>query len=222
MKSVVSIAGSDSSGGAGIQADIKTIAAHRLYAQAVVTTLTAQNTTGVYGVAEVEPSFIAQQIDVVFDDIVPDAVKIGMVSSAVIIETIAERLVVNNAQHVVVDPVMIATSGSRLISEGAIEALKRRLIPLAEIITPNLPEAEVLCGHSIKSQSDMEKAGKHLAHLSKSAVLVKGGHATSIADDVLVFADGKVCWIYGEYVDTQNTHGTGCTLSSAEIGRAHV
>lgn len=215
MKSVLSIAGTDSSGGAGVQADIKTITAHRLYAQAVVTALTAQNTTGVYGVEEIDPGFVAQQIDVVFDDIVPDAVKIGMVASPAIIKAIADRLVANKAQHIVVDPVMVATSGSRLISEDAIETLKTKLIPLAEIITPNIPEAEVLWGNPIKTPADMEQAGKELTELLQGAVLIKGGHATNTANDLLITADGVLHWIYGEHIDTKNTHGTGCTLSSA-------
>lgn len=215
MKAVLSIAGSDSSGGAGIQADIKTIAAHKLYAETAITALTAQNTTGVYGVVEVDPEFVAQQIDVVFDDIRPDAVKIGMVSSAAIIEAIAERLVANKAKNIVLDPVMVATSGARLIDDGAVEALVAKLLPLADIVTPNIPEAEVLCGRAIASDEDMESAAKELAEKTSGAVLVKGGHGTERADDVLVTEHGRVVWLRHKRIETENTHGTGCTLSSA-------
>ncbi|MEG0375248.1 MAG: bifunctional hydroxymethylpyrimidine kinase/phosphomethylpyrimidine kinase [Raoultibacter sp.] len=215
MKAVVSIAGSDSSGGAGIQADIKTIAAHKLFAETVITALTAQNTTGVFGVLEVDPAFVAQQIDVVFDDIRPDAVKIGMVSSSAIIEAIAERLEANNAKSIVVDPVMVATSGARLIDDDALEALKQKLIPLADIVTPNIPEAEVLCGHAISNDEDMEAAAKEIAAMTNGAVLVKGGHGSNRADDVLITEHGRVVWLRHKRIETDNTHGTGCTLSSA-------
>lgn len=215
MEAVLSIAGSDSSGGAGIQADIKTIAAHRLYAETVITALTAQNTTGVYGVVEIDPAFVAQQIDVVFDDIRPDAVKIGMVSSAAIVEAIADGLVANRAKNIVLDPVMVATSGARLIDDGAASALMEKLLPLADIVTPNIPEAEVLCGRSISSEEDMEAAAKELAEKTSGAVLVKGGHGAARADDVLVTEHGRVVWLRHKLIETENTHGTGCTLSSA-------
>ena len=215
MKAVLSIAGSDSSGGAGIQADIKTIAAHGLYAETVITALTAQNTMGVYGVLEVDPSFVAQQIDAVFDDIRPDAVKIGMVSSSSIIDVIADRLAAHEAKNIVVDPVMVSTSGARLIDDEATEALKAKLIPLADIITPNIPEAETLCGFTIASEEDMEAAARQLAELTSGAVLVKGGHGSQRADDVLVTEHGRVVWLRHKLIATQNTHGTGCTLSSA-------
>ena len=215
MKSVLTIAGSDSSGGAGIQADIKTIQAHRLFAQSVITALTAQNTTGVYGVHDVPPEFVSQQIDMVFDDIRPDAVKIGMVSSAEIVSAIADALVRNKAQNVVVDPVMVATSGSELASDGAIIALRKELVPLATVITPNVPEAEVLSGGRIVSRADQEQAACAIARATGVAVLVKGGHGENDANDVLARPDGAVVWFEGERIDNPNTHGTGCTLSSA-------
>ncbi len=215
MKAVLSIAGSDSSGGAGIQADIKTIEAFGLFAETAVTALTAQNTTGVFGVVGVEPDFVAAQIDAVFDDIRPDAVKIGMVSSAAIIETIAACLVRHGAQNVVVDPVMVATSGSRLIDDGAVEALTQRLLPLADVITPNMPEAAVLCGFPVENEDDMERAARYLSTRGRGVVLVKGGHREDTADDVLVAPGGSVVWLRAGRVATKNTHGTGCTLSSA-------
>ena len=215
MKSVLSIAGSDSSGGAGIQADIKTIQAHHLFAQTAITALTAQNTTGVYGVLDVEPAFVAQQIDVVFEDVRPDAVKIGMVSSPAIVDAIAEALVRNGAANIVVDPVMVATSGSELSSNEAVVALREKLIPLATVITPNMPEAEVLFGAHIENAADQERAAVEIARATDVAVLVKGGHGENDANDVLARPDGTVTWFEGERVDTANTHGTGCTLSSA-------
>ena len=215
MEAVLSIAGSDSSGGAGIQADIKTIAAHKLFAETALTALTAQNTCGVSGVLEIEPAFVAAQIDRVFEDIRPAAVKIGMVSSAAIIEAIAERLVAHQAQHIVVDPVMVATSGSRLINEEAVEALVQYLIPLAEVITPNMPEASVLCGFDVVDEASMERAALKLAKMGKGAVLVKGGHRTDRADDLLAATDGSLVWLRAPRIATENTHGTGCTLSSA-------
>ena len=215
MKSVLSIAGSDSSGGAGIQADIKTIQAHHLFAQTAITALTAQNTTGVYGVLDVEPAFVAQQIDVVFEDIRPDAVKIGMVSSPAIVDAIAEALVRNDTTNIVVDPVMVATSGSELSSNEAVIALREKLIPLATVITPNMPEAEVLFGAHIENAADQEHAAVEIARVTGVAVLVKGGHGENDANDVLARPDGTVTWFEGERVDTANTHGTGCTLSSA-------
>ena len=215
MKSVLSIAGSNSSGGAGIQADIKTIQAHHLFAQTAITALTAQNTTGVYGVLDVEPAYVAQQIDVVFEDIRPDAVKIGMVSSPAIVDAIAEALVRNDAANIVVDPVMVATSGSELSSNEAVIALREKLIPLATVITPNMPEAEVLFGAHIENAADQERAAVEIARAAGVAVLVKGGHGENDANDVLARPDGTVTWFEGERVDTTNTHGTGCTLSSA-------
>ncbi len=221
MKTVLTIAGSDSSGGAGIQADIKTIEAHGLFATSVITALTAQNTTGVFGVSDVSPEFVIKQIDAVFEDIRPDAVKIGMVSSPAIVEAIADALERHNAEHVVVDPVMVATSGSALIADAAVNALVERLFPLAEIVTPNVPEASVLSGFPIESPGDVERAAGRISRLSGGlmcAVLVKGGHASGDerrADDALLLPDGRIVWLEGRRVATENTHGTGCTLSSA-------
>jgi hydroxymethylpyrimidine/phosphomethylpyrimidine kinase len=214
MKTVLTIAGSDCSGGAGIQADIKTITAHRMYAMSAITALTAQNTTGVYGILEAGPDFTALQLKCIFEDIVPDAVKIGMVSSAKIIAVIAEKLAEYKAANIVLDPVMVSTSGSRLLDEGASKALLNRLMPLAHLITPNIPEAEVLCGFPIRDAHDMLAAAKHISGNIKGGVLIKGGHLTGCADDLL-YAGGRETWFYGERVENPNTHGTGCTLSSA-------
>lgn len=213
MKSVMTIAGSDSSGGAGIQADIKTIAAHGLFATSAITALTAQNTTGVTGVIDTPPQFVVEQIDRIFEDIPPDAVKIGMVSSEAIIRTIAQKLTEYKAERVVVDPVMIATSGSRLLGEGAMRALIDCLLPLGTVITPNLHEAEALCGFAIQSRGDMERAAKVIAGITQGSVLVKGGHLDGDAADLLY--DGAFHWYEAPRVDNPNTHGTGCTLSSA-------
>lgn len=221
IPAVLSIAGSDSSGGAGIQADIKTVAAHHLFAETAITALTAQNTTGVRAVLEATPEFVAQEIDAVFEDIPPAAVKIGMVSSAAIIETIAERLEHWDATNIVVDPVMVATSGARLIDEDAGDALTSRLLPLATVITPNIMEAEVLAGRSIESSHDQKLVAKLLVKRFGCAALVKGGHNVNDANDVLAepstTADGEphTTWFRHTRVETENTHGTGCTLSSA-------
>lgn len=215
MKAVLSIAGSDSSGGAGIQADIKTIAAHHLFAETVVTALTAQNTLGVSAVHDVPPDFIEAQIDAVFSDICPDAVKIGMVSTTAAIEAIARGLSKWDAGAVVVDPVMVATSGARLIDEGALRSLTELLFPLACLITPNIPEAEVLLGSPIVGERDAQHAACSLAERFGIAVLVKGGHGEHDANDVLAMPGGEVEWYRHAAVETHNTHGTGCTLSSA-------
>ena len=214
IKKVLTIAGSDCSGGAGIQADIKTITAHKMYAMSVITALTAQNTTGVYGLLEADPEFVAQQIDCVFNDIRPDAVKIGMVSNPGIIELIVEKLLEHKATNIVVDPVMIATSGSRLLSDGAIDALINKLLPIATVITPNIPEAEDLCGFKIKSEEDMLKAAKIISNMLEGGVLIKGGHLKDTANDLLYTKD-KATWFKGARIENPNTHGTGCTLSSA-------
>ncbi len=214
IPSVVTIAGSDSSGGAGIQADIKTIESMGLFAQTAITALTAQNTTGVLGVFDVPAEFVSAQIDAVFSDIRPAAVKIGMVSSASIVDTIAERLLFFGAENIVVDPVMVATSGSPLISDGAREVVAERLFPLARLITPNIPEAQILSGRAIAGKLDMERAALDISKRCSSAVLVKGGHGVEDADDVLA-VDGDVCWIEARRIENSNTHGTGCTLSSA-------
>lgn len=214
LTAVLSIAGSDSSGGAGIQADIKTITAHKLYAMTAITAVTAQNTTGVYSVSEMTPAVVEAQLDCIFSDIPPDAVKIGMVSNADIIRTIAERLSHFKARHIVVDPVMVSTSGARLLNPAAKSELIRSLFPLAELITPNIPEAEELTGKRIISRADMLDAALFIVSLSKSSVLLKGGHLTDCADDLLLTSN-KMLWLPAGHIDTPNTHGTGCTLSSA-------
>lgn len=214
MKTVLTIAGSDSSGGAGIQADIKTITMHKLYAMSAITALTAQNTTGVYGILESTPEFLKQQLDCIFTDIFPDAVKIGMVSGAKLIHVIAENLKEYGAKNIVLDPVMVSTSGSKLLQDEAEEALVTELIPLASVITPNIPEAEVLSKIKIDSQEDMLRAAEVIAENYTGAILVKGGHGKNTANDLL-YQDGKAIWFYGERVENPNTHGTGCTLSSA-------
>lgn len=213
-KTTLTIAGSDSSGGAGIQADIKTMQANGVYAMSAITALTAQNTTGVSGIFEVTPEFLGQQLDAVFTDIYPDAVKIGMVASAELVKMIAFKLKEYKAEQIVVDPVMVSTSGSRLISEEAIQILKTELFPLASVLTPNIPEAEVLFGASIHSAEDMERAAQAISEEYHCAVLLKGGHQLNDANDLL-YAEGKSRWFYGRRIDNPNTHGTGCTLSSA-------
>ena len=213
-KTTLTIAGSDSSGGAGIQADIKTMQANGVYAMSAITALTAQNTTGVSGIFEVTPEFLGQQLDAVFTDIYPDAVKIGMVASAELVKMIAFKLKEYKAERIVVDPVMVSTSGSRLISEEAIQILKTELFPLASVLTPNIPEAEVLFGASIHSAEDMERAAQAISEEYHCAVLLKGGHQLNDSNDLL-YAEEKSRWFYGRRIDNPNTHGTGCTLSSA-------
>ncbi len=253
MKTVLSIAGSDSSGGAGIQADLKTMTMNGVFGMTAITALTAQNTTGVRSISEVSPQFLADQLDAVFEDIFPDAVKIGMVSSSELIEVIAQKLEYYGAKNIVVDPVMVATSGSKLLKDDAIETLTSKLVPLATLITPNIPEAEILVGRvvteasgmnagktdqseatgmraetkevseatgmnagiiSIKNPSEMEKAAEAIAKKYGCAVLLKGGHSISDANDLL-YKDGRIIWFKGKRIDNPNTHGTGCTLSSA-------
>ncbi len=214
MKTVLTIAGSDSSGGAGIQADIKTMTAHGVYAMSAITALTAQNTTGVFDIMEATPQFLHEQLEAVFTDIFPDAVKIGMVSSGALIEEIAAELKKYRPQNIVVDPVMVATSGARLIDEAAVAVLQRELFPLATVLTPNIPEAEILSGLSISSAADMEKAAQQIGRRYDCAVLCKGGHTINDANDLL-YADGEMKWLRGERINNPNTHGTGCTLSSA-------
>ena len=214
MRTALTIAGSDSSGGAGIQADIKTMTANGVFAMSAVTALTAQNTTGVKDIMEVSPAFLKEQLDCVFTDIRPDAVKIGMVSSSELIRAIADKLKEYRAENIVVDPVMVATSGARLISEDAVETLKECLLPEADILTPNIPEAEVLSGMRICTEEDMICAGQKISETYHLAVLVKGGHQLNDANDLL--CQGGVCrWFYGKRIDNPNTHGTGCTLASA-------
>ena len=214
MKTALTIAGSDSSGGAGIQADIKTMTANGVYAMSAVTALTAQNTTGVYGILESTPEFLASQLDCIFTDIFPDAVKTGMVSSTGLIEVIADKLKQYKAKNIVVDPVMVATSGSRLISQEAVDALKELLLPLATVLTPNIPEAEILSGLTISGPADMEKAAQAIGEAYGCAVLCKGGHDLNDANDLL-WRDGTCKWFHGRRIHNPNTHGTGCTLSSA-------
>lgn len=214
MNTALTIAGSDSSGGAGIQADLKTMTVHGVYAMSAITALTAQNTTGVTGIMEVPPAFLGEQLDDIFTDIFPDAVKIGMVSSAALIEVIADRLAFYKAANIVVDPVMVATSGSRLIDEAAVQTLKDRLIPMADLLTPNVPEAEILSGMKIDSPEDMEQAARVIGESCGCAVLCKGGHQQNDANDLL-YRNGEVRWFYGKRIANPNTHGTGCTLSSA-------
>jgi len=214
MKTALTIAGSDCSGGAGIQADIKTMTAHNIYAMSAITALTAQNTLGVSAIMEVSPDFLVQQLDSIFTDIFPDAVKIGMVSSAELIEVIFEQLRHYGAKHIVVDPVMVSTSGSKLLKEDALNALKTKLLPLAELCTPNVPEAEILADMPITCANDMITAAQKINGLYGCAVLCKGGHSVNDANDLL-YKDGSAQWFCGKRIDTPNTHGTGCTLSSA-------
>ena len=214
MKTALTIAGSDPSGGAGIQADIKTMTVHGVYAMSAVTALTVQNTTGVMAVMECSPRLLAEQIDAVFEDIRPDAVKIGMTASAELIRVIADRLEFHDAQNIVLDPVMISSSGSPLISRDAVEALKTGLFPLAAVITPNIPEAEVLSERVIKTHDDMITAARDIYEKYGCAVLCKGGHMTGDSDDLLYDAGG-IKWFRGQRIVNPDTHGTGCTLSSA-------
>nr|WP_178630795.1 bifunctional hydroxymethylpyrimidine kinase/phosphomethylpyrimidine kinase [uncultured Mediterraneibacter sp.] len=215
MYTALTIAGSDSSGGAGIQADIKTMTTNGVYAMSAITALTAQNTTGVTDIMEVTPKFLEEEIDSIFTDIRPDAIKTGMVSSSELIEVIADKLTEYKAENIVVDPVMVATSGARLISEEAIDTLKQRLLPLATVITPNIPEAEVLSEMEIKSEEDMEKAAKVICEKFGCGVLLKGGHQLNDANDLLWQKDAEPVWFHGKRINNPNTHGTGCTLSSA-------
>ena len=214
MKTALTIAGSDSCGGAGIQADIKTMTANGVYAMSAITALTAQNTTGVQGIYNVSPEFLGLQLDSVFTDIYPNAVKIGMVSNAALIEVIADKLAKYNAENIVVDPVMVATSGAVLIEDSAVNALIERLFPLSTLITPNIPEAQILCGKKINDKSEMELAAADIYDKFGCAVLLKGGHNVNDASDLL-FKDGKAVWFNAKRIDNPNTHGTGCTLSSA-------
>ena len=214
LQTALTSAGSDSSGGAGIQADLKTMTAHGVYGMSAVTALTAQNTMGVTDILAVPPAFLAAQLDAVFADIPPDAVKIGMVADAALIHVIAEKLDEYDAKNVVVDPVMVATSGARLISEDAVEALVSELLPRAALITPNIPEAEVLADMAITDRTAMTAAAARIHERTHAAVLMKGGHSVDDANDLLV-DDTGARWFEGRRIATSNTHGTGCTLSSA-------
>ena len=246
MKSVLTIAGSDSSGGAGIQADIKTIEALGAFAQSAVAVLTAQNTMGVSGALNIESSFLQEQIAAVFEDIIPQAVKIGILGTKENVSTVANALQKYEAKHIVLDPVMVATSGSSLANNEVVSAMCKELFCLAEIITPNIFEAETLAGYKITSKELQEQAARDLLKYGSSWVLVKGGHSLNesadsasaenscangangeangantkdtnneSADDVLVGKDGSSYWICGNRLQTKNTHGTGCSLSSA-------
>lgn len=214
MKKILTIAGSDCSGGAGIQADLKTFMAHKCYGMSVITALTAQNTTGVYGIENCSTEFVKKQLDCVMTDIMPDAIKIGMVSSVDIIEGIVEKLKEHKGQNIVVDPVMVATSGSRLIEDHAMDVLLTKLLPLATIITPNLYEAELISGMKIETIDEMIIAAKKIADTYNGHILIKGGHLSGHANDLL-YSQGKITWFEGEKIENPNTHGTGCTLSSA-------
>lgn len=214
MKVALTIAGSDSSGGAGIQADLKTMSLNGVFGESVITALTAQNTTGVSGIMDVTSEFLEKQMDAVFTDIFPDAVKIGMVSDKDLIRSIALKLRQYEAKNIVLDPVMVATSGSKLLKDDAIEALKEELFPLALLITPNIPEAELISSLKIEDEDDMKKAAEKIYEDYGVNVLLKGGHRINDANDYL-YSNGSGIWIKGERIDNPNTHGTGCTLSSA-------
>jgi hydroxymethylpyrimidine/phosphomethylpyrimidine kinase len=214
MRTALTIAGSDSCGGAGIQADIKTMTANGVYAMSAITALTAQNTIGVTDIMEVTPEFLEKQLDCIFTDIEPDAVKIGMVSSARLVETISENLRYYNAKNIVVDPVMVATSGARLVQDEAVRALKNNLFRQAVLLTPNIPEASILSGIMIIDEADMKKAAEIICKEYGCSVLLKGGHSINDANDLL-YTNHTYRWFYGERINNPNTHGTGCTLSSA-------
>lgn len=214
LKTAMTVAGSDCSGGAGIQADLKTMTMNGVFAMSAVTALTAQNTTGVRSIMEVTPQFLGDQLDMIFEDIFPDAIKIGMVSSGELITVIADKLIQYGAKNIVVDPVMVSTSGSSLIKTESIAVLGKKLLPLADLVTPNIPEAEILSDTVIKTEADMESAARIIAEKYGCAVILKGGHSICDANDLLC-SDGKLKWFRGKRIDNPNTHGTGCTLSSA-------
>lgn len=214
MIKALTIAGSDCSGGAGIQADLKTFTAYGVYGMSVITAITAQNTTGVFSVENISEKMVEAQMDAVFTDIVPDAVKIGMVSSEAIIHAISKKLKEYKPQNIVLDPVMVATSGDALFDTDAQSVLINELMPLADLITPNISEAEILSGIPIKSKNDMIRAARDIAGYYKGAILVKGGHLEDCADDLLYY-EGFGYWLPEEKINNPNTHGTGCTLSSA-------
>ena len=214
MRTALTIAGSDSCGGAGIQADIKTMITNGVYAMSAITALTAQNTTGVDAILNVTPEFLGQELDAIFTDIYPDAVKIGMVSDKDLIRMIAAKLKQYEAKNIVVDPVMVATSGAKLISDDAIEVLKKELFPLAGVLTPNIPEAEVLTGRKITTADEMIEAAQQISETYHCATLCKGGHTVNDASDWWYY-DGGYQWFEGKRINNPNTHGTGCTLSSA-------
>jgi hydroxymethylpyrimidine/phosphomethylpyrimidine kinase len=214
---VLTIAGSDSGGGAGIQADLKTVSALGCYGMSVITALTAQNTQGVTGIHPVPPEFVGRQMDAIFTDMGADAVKIGMLFSPELIGAVADRLEKYRVERIVLDPVMVAQSGDRLLRDDAVAAIRDRLMPLAEVVAPNLPEASVLLDREIRDRDGMERAAADLAGIGGRHILIKGGHFTEgDAEDLLYRAgSGRVVRFPGERIDTRNTHGTGCTLSSA-------
>lgn len=214
MKNVLSIAGTDPTGGAGIQTDLKTFEAHGVYGMAVISAVVAQNTFHVTGMQAVPADLVGRQIDCVFEDIRPDAVKIGMLYDEEIIHKTAECLRAHHAKNVVLDPVMMSSSGQVLLRRDAADALIGELFPLCTLVTPNLHEAAAICGHEITDRDGMEQAAKEIAAKTGGAVLVKGGHLADCADDLLF--DGETChWFPSPRIDNPNTHGTGCTLSSA-------
>lgn len=215
MKKVLSIAGSDPSGGAGIQADLKTFMGHKVYGMCAITALTAQNTTGVQGMEGISPQFLEMQLNSIFTDIYPDAVKIGMIGTGESAQVTAEILKKYPVANVVIDPVMVSTSGSTLLLESAREIYEGKLLPMADLITPNIPEAETLSGITIDSEADMERAAKELSLKYGTSILVKGGHFSSSSSDILYRKDGNVFWYKTDRINTANTHGTGCTLSSS-------
>lgn len=216
IKTALTIAGSDCSGGAGIQADLKTMTVHGVYGMSVITALTAQNTLGVYAIHRVTEEFLKQQIDSIFTDIVPDAVKIGMTVSSAFIRRIAERLLYYQVENLVLDPVMVSTSGTMLLDKEGRVDLANVLFPIARLITPNLPEAEVLIGKPLRTKEERAKAAVELGKRYGCSVLLKGGHGTGRADDFLYEKEqDKEIWICGERYPVSSTHGTGCTLSAA-------
>ena len=214
LKTALTIAGSDCSGGAGIQADLKTMTMNGVYAMSAITALTAQNTTGVSEIYEVTPAFLARQINMIFDDIRPNAVKIGMVPNSALMETVAGCLKRHQAENIVVDPVMVATVGSALMKAEAVETLKTKLLPISTLVTPNIPEAEVLSGMRIENLDGMIAAAEYISKNYGCGVLLKGGHSINDANDLLC-ENGQLTWFHGKRINNPNTHGTGCTLSSA-------
>lgn len=214
MKKVLTIAGSDSSGGAGIQGDLKTMMAHKVYGMSVITAITAQNTKGITAVETLSPELVGKQLDAIFTDLEPDAVKIGMIGTKGIGEVILERLLHYKAKNIVIDPVMISTSGHSLLSEDAMKLLVEGLFKQARLVTPNLPETEFLESCLIHSKKDMEEAALRLYRKHQVSFLIKGGHFSEGADDLLV-SDGERHWYTEKRIANENTHGTGCTLSSA-------
>lgn len=214
MKKALTIAGSDSSGGAGIQADLKSFSANGVFGMSVITAVTAQNTQGVYAVEDISTAVIQKQIEAIYEDIQVDAVKVGMVSRIETIDIISGHLKKYHAEKIVIDPVMVSKSGFHLLQPEAVNALIEKLLPIATIVTPNIPEAEIITGMSIKNPKDMEKAAGQIYQMGPENVLVKGGHLTDQATDVLFNGDDYL-HLAAERIPTKNTHGTGCTLSAA-------